>query len=58
MAQKTYLSKELSIESAITNPKNVGLFGYRPRLGLGTGLLLRALSRLQVGTDYASLPKA
>ena len=29
VAEKTYLFKELYIETIIRNPKKVGLFGYR-----------------------------
>ena len=32
VAEKTYLFKELYIETIIRNPKKVGLFGYRQRL--------------------------
>ena len=34
---KTYLSKELCIETRITSPKKVGLFGYRQGLELFKG---------------------
>ena len=34
MAQKTYLFKELSIETIIGNPTKVHLFGFRESSGL------------------------
>ena len=34
MAEKTYLFRELYIETILRNPKKVGLFGYRWALGV------------------------